>query len=160
VRRFTIAFVFLVGLAVGYFVRTSMPRLQQRNTHSADLAAIERLHQADVEATLTQDPAYLTKLWSDDGVNLGFPSPVVGIKAMREAYEKFRAENPDFKVLRYAPVIRDIQFADGWAIEVGTFDGTYKMSAQGNPVNVKDEGMRLLKRQGDGSWKFALVGLK
>jgi hypothetical protein len=33
----------------------------------------ENLHQADVAATLTQDPSALTTLWSDDGVNLGFP---------------------------------------------------------------------------------------
>jgi hypothetical protein len=34
------------------------------------------------------------------------------------------------------------------------------MSAKDNPVTVSGEAMRLLKRQSDGSWKFALVGLK
>jgi hypothetical protein len=63
-------------------------------------------------------------------------------------------------VLSYAPNIKDVQIADGWAIEVGSVEATYRLSAKDNPVNANDKGMRLLKRQSDGSWKFALVGLK
>jgi ketosteroid isomerase-like protein len=130
-------------------------------TRPSDLAAIEELHKADVEATLTQDPTMLTRLWSDDGINLGFPGePVVGIKAMQEAYDKFWAGNNDFKVLKYVPAITEVQIVDGWALEIGTFAATYKMNATSEPVSVNDKGMRLLKRQRDGSWKFALVGLK
>ena len=150
---------FLAGLGIGYFARSTM--LQRKNMHTADLAAIEKLHKADVDATLTQDPSYLTKLWSDDGINLGFPGPpVVGIKAMGDAYAKFRPDYPDFKVLKYAPEIKDVQIADDWAIEVGDFAATYMTSPKDNPVSVNDKGMRVLKRQSDGSWKFALVGLE
>jgi uncharacterized protein (TIGR02246 family) len=153
---------FLAGLGIGYFARSaSMGTLQRRDTHAADLAAIEKLHRTDVAATLTQDPIALTALWSADAVNLGFPGPpVVGIKAMREAYEKFRADYPNFKVLKYAPEIKDVQIADGWAIEMTYGESTYKMSANDNPVTVQGRAMRVLKRQSDGSWKFALVGLK
>jgi uncharacterized protein (TIGR02246 family) len=162
--RRTSAFVtiaLLVGLGIGYFARSAMGMLQRKDTHVADLAAIEKLHRADVEATLTQDPKALTTLWSDDGVNLGFPgAPVVGIKAMGEAYAKFRTDYPNFKVLKYAADIRDVKIADGWAIEVGDFAAAYRTSAKDNPVSVNDKGMRVLKRQSDGSWKFALVGLK
>jgi ketosteroid isomerase-like protein len=151
---------FLAGLAIGYFARAAVGTLQRR-THPADLAAIEKLHRADVEATLTQDPSALDSLWSDGAVNLGFPGPpVVGIKAMKDAYEKFRADYPDFKVLKYAPEIKDVQIADGWAIEMTYGESTYKMSAKDNPVTVQGEALRVLKRQSDGSWKFALVGLK
>jgi len=153
---------FLAGLGLGFFARPmaqGAPR--QTDTHAADMAAIEKLHQADMAATLAQDPKSLTALWSDDGVNLGFPGPpVVGAKAMGEAYEKFRAERPDFQVLKYMPSIRDVRIVDEWALEVGDFGGTYKMTANGTPVTVQGKGMRLLKRQTDGSWKFALVGLK
>jgi ketosteroid isomerase-like protein len=86
--------------------------------------------------------------------------PVVGIKAMKEMYEQFRAGNPDFQVLNYVSDIKEIQIAGDWAIEVGNVQATYKLSAKDAPVNVNDKGMRLLKRQNDGSWKFALVGLK
>ena len=66
-------------------------------------------------------------------VNLQFPRPaVVGKKAMQESCEKFRAEHPDFKVLKYAPDIKDVEVAaDGWAIEWGYRPGTG--SARGNP---------------------------
>jgi len=153
---------FLAGLGIGFFGRSAgLGTLLRSDTRAADLAAIEKLHRADVEATLTQDPRDLTKLWSVDGVNLGFPGPpVVGIKAIGEAYEKFRADYPEFKVLKYAPHIKDVQVADGWAIEVSYFEATYKMSAKDNPVSMQDKGLRVLKRQSDGSWKFALVGLK
>jgi hypothetical protein len=63
--------------------------------------------------------------------------------------------------LKYLTDIKDIQFADGWAIEVGYTEAMYKMSIKDKPVNFpRTPGMRVLKRQGDGSWKFALVGLK
>ena len=156
---------FLAGLGVGLFARSSaVAAPRQVDTHAADLAAIEKLHRADEEVTLTQDPAALTNLWSDDGVNLGFPGPpVVGIKAMGEAYAKFHAQYPEFKVLKYAPDYKSMQTAivDEWAIEVGYTDAIVKMSANAEPMTIpRVKGVRLLKRQSDGSWKFALVGLK
>jgi uncharacterized protein (TIGR02246 family) len=156
---------FLAGLSMGLSARSIVVAAPQlAYTHAADLAAIEKLHRADEEATLSQDPIALTNLWSDDGINLGFPGPpVVGTKAMREAYEKFKAAYPDFQVLKYAPEYQNMQtaIADEWAIEVGYIHATYKMSANAAPVNApRTKGMRLLKRQSDGSWKFALVGMK
>jgi hypothetical protein len=163
-RRVAIVLVFLAGLAIGYCARGAIGALRHKDAHSADLAAIEKLHRADEECTLTQDPKCLTTLWSEDGINLGFPGPpVVGIKAMGDAYAKFRADYPEFQVLKYAPDYKDMQteIVDEWAIEVGYTDATFKMSVNAAPVSPpRTKGMRLLKRQSDGSWKFALVGLK
>jgi uncharacterized protein (TIGR02246 family) len=162
----TSAFVilaFLAGLAIGLFARSArLGALARRDMHSGDLAAIAKLHQADVEATLKQDPVYLDQLWSDDCVKLDVPGPpIVGIKAIKEMYAKFKADYPKFKVLKYTNDMTDVQIADGWAIEVGYSEATYKMTAKDNPVSVpRAQGMRVLKRQSDGSWKFALVGLK
>ena len=164
--RCTFAFVivaFLAGLAVGLFARSArLGPLGRRDINAGDLAAIEKLHQADVEATLKQDSIYLDQLWSDDCVKLDVPGPpIVGIKAMKEMYAKFKTDYPDFRVLRYTNDMTDVQIADGWAIEVGYSEARYKMSAKDNPVSVpRAQGMRVLKRQSDGSWKFALVGLK
>ena len=156
-----VAIAFLAGLGCGFLAQKHVGGTAEGAAHAADLAAIVKLHQADVAATLTQDPGALTNLWSDDGVNLGFPGPpVVGIKAMGEGYAKFRADYPEFKVLKYATDMKDVQIADGWAIEVGDTSATYRMNTKDDPVNVNAKGMRLLKRQTDGSWKFALVGLK
>jgi hypothetical protein len=122
---------------------------------------VEKLHQEDIAVTLSQDPKGLIDVWAEDGVrlNLGSP-PVVGRQDIQADNEKNRAQYPDFKVLCYASNIQGVQIVDGWAIEVGSVEATYKLSAKENPVSVHDKGMRLLKRQSNGSWKFALVGLK
>ncbi len=86
--------------------------------------------------------------------------PAVGKQAIQADNEKFRTAYPDLQVLKYAPDIKDVQIVDGWAIEVIYGESTYKMSAKDNPVTVQGKSMRVLKRQSDGSWKFALVGLK
>ena len=57
----------LAGFGVGYFARGAVGMLQQR-THTADLAAIEKVHQEDIEVTLTQDPKGLIDLWAEDAV--------------------------------------------------------------------------------------------
>ena len=110
-----IATVFLAGLSLFAPPSVGTDTLQREDRRMVDLAAIEKLHRTDIEATLTQDPKFLSMLWSEDGVNLGFPGPaVVGTKAMQEAYGKFRTEHPDFQVLKYAPDIKDVQLAATW----------------------------------------------
>ena len=164
----TLAFVtiaFLAGLAVGFFARsTRLGTLVRRDTHAADLAAIKKLEQEDIEVTLSQDPKGLVDVWAEDGVRFKpGSSPTIGKQAIAAENEKFHTQYPEFKVLKYAPDLRTVQIAivDGWAIEVGSTDATYKMSAKDNPVSVPStQGMRLLKKQSDGSWKIALVGLK
>jgi uncharacterized protein (TIGR02246 family) len=153
--------VFVAGLGIGYFARSAVGTLQQRYTHKADLAAIEKLHQEDIEVTLSQDAQGLIDVWSDDGVRIheGSP-PVVGKQAIGAENEKVHSQYPEFKVLKYTTEITNVQITDGWAIEVGNVEAIYRMSAKDEPVNLRDTGMRLLKRQSDGSWKFALVGLK
>jgi uncharacterized protein (TIGR02246 family) len=153
--------VFVAGLGIGYFARSAVGTLQQRYTHKADLAAIEKLNQEDIEVTLSQDPQGLIDVWSDDGVRIheGSP-PVVGKQAIGAENEKVHSQYPEFKVLKYTTEITNVQITDGWAIEVGNVEAIYRMSAKDEPVNLRDTGMRLLKRQSDGSWKFALVGLK
>lgn len=49
-----IVFVFAAGLGVGYFARGAVGMAHETDTHAADLAAIEKLHAADIRATLTQ----------------------------------------------------------------------------------------------------------
>ena len=43
--------VFVAGLGIGFIARTAMGTHQRKETHVADLAAIEKLHQEDIEAT-------------------------------------------------------------------------------------------------------------
>jgi uncharacterized protein (TIGR02246 family) len=129
--------------------------------YEEDSADIEELHQADVDATLAQDPNALSTLWADDGINLQTPGgPTIGIEALKTFYERFRSEHPEFEVLEYSPELKELQLVDGWAIEVIDANATLRMSAKDEPVRIKTNLVRVLKRQSDGSWKFALVAPK
>jgi len=103
----------LAGFVVGYFAQSAAGRLQRR-THAADLAAIEKLQQEDIEATLTQDPKRLMDLWAEDGVAF-FPGspPAVGKQAIGAEEEKFHAQYPGFKVLSYTSKYKNLQVEDG-----------------------------------------------
>jgi ketosteroid isomerase-like protein len=155
--RTTIAF--LAVLTTGFVVRDGQNIVSKpSDTLAADRAGIEKLRKADIEATLTQDPSALTALWSEDGVNLQSPAgPVVGLKALNELYARFRGEHPEFKVLEYSPEFKDLQIMDGWAIESVDANGTFRMAAKDDPVTIQQKLLRVLKRQSDGSWKFAMV---
>ena len=92
---------------------------------AADVAAIEKLHQQDVAATVSRDPVALTDLWTDDAVRLNPGQPgEVGKQAIRERNERRR---PGLKVLSYVPETKDLTFLDGgWAVEWRTFITAYR----------------------------------
>jgi len=99
----------------------------------ADRAAIERLHQQDIAATLSRDPVALTDLWTDDAIRLGPGQPAeVGKPAIRESNERWSAR-PGLRVLTFVPEIKDLTFWDGWAVEWGYFTGSYAESPGGEP---------------------------
>ena len=90
-----------------------------------DRAAIEKLHQQDIAATLSRDPVALTDLWTDDAVRLGPGRPAeVGKRAIRESNERWSAR-PGLKVLTFVPETKDLTIWDGWAVEWGYFTGSY-----------------------------------
>jgi ketosteroid isomerase-like protein len=150
--------VFIAGLGIGFFARSAYTNMIQPRTHAADLAAIEKLHQKDIAVTLSLDPKGLIDVWTEDGVRLepGKP-PVVGKQAIAADNHKGRSQVPDFKVLSYTPAFKEIHIADGWAYEWGESDAQFVMSPDAAPVSMHSKGLRVLKRQNDGSWKFAVV---
>ncbi len=123
-----------------------------------DMAAIERLHQQDVEATLSGKADDFAKLWSDDAVRMEPGGPAeVGKPAIYAGDKRAEQHYPGAKTLSYKPDIRDVQIVDGWAFEWGYFETSFKESAEAKPVNLRGKLLRILKRQPDGSWKFARV---
>ena len=149
--------VFVAGLGIGFFARGAVGTLQQRYTHKADLAAIEKLHQDDIKFTRSQDKE-LMNIWSEDAVRFmpGSP-PDVGKQAILATNEKFGAEYPSFKVLSYAAKYKNIQIEDGLACEWGEHESQFKMSPEAPPISWHGTGFHMLKRQSDGSWKFAVM---
>jgi ketosteroid isomerase-like protein len=151
------AVAFLGGLGIGYFAR-GVTKVQQNDTHAADLAGIEKLHHQDIEATLSQDPKALTDIWTEDAVRFsaGKP-PVVGKQAIAADNQKGLAPYPGFKVLSYVPKFENIQIQDDLAFEWFGANATFKLSPDSQPGALNAKGLRVMRRQGDGSWKFAVL---
>ena len=121
--------------------------------HDADRAAIEKLHQQDIAATLSRDPIALTDLWTDDAIRLGPGQPAeIGKQAIRESNERWSAR-PGLKVLTFVPEIKDESFWDGWAVEWGYFTGSYVEAPGGEPKQMRGARLWVFKKLTDGSWK-------
>jgi ketosteroid isomerase-like protein len=159
-RTFLLTVAFVAGLGIGYFARSPVSNLQLRQAHAADLAGIEKLRQKDIEVTLSQDPQGLIDIWTEDAVRYvpGKP-PVVGKQAIAADNEKGRAANPDFKVLSYAPKFKNMQIEGDLACEWFEFEAKFTLSAERRPDSLHGKGLRVLRRQNDGSWKFAVLTL-
>jgi len=150
--------VFLVGLGIGYFARGAVSALQQKYAHKADLAAIRKLEQEEIEVTLSQDPKGLTDLWAEDAVAFysGSP-PAIGKQAIGAENEKFHVQYPGLKVLSYTSKYKNLQVEDGLACEWFEKEGQYKLSPEAAPTSWRAKGLVVLKRQSDGSWKGVMV---
>jgi ketosteroid isomerase-like protein len=97
-------------------------------------------------------------LWAEDAVNFNPGSPpAVGKRAIEAEHEKFRAQYPGFKVLNYTPKYKNIQVEDGLACEWFEREAEYKLSPESPPVSWHANGLDVLKRQSDGSWKGEMV---
>jgi len=132
--------------------------IMKTEAQEQEMAGIEKLHQQDIAATLSGDPKRLAELWTDDAVRLqpGGP-PEVGKALIQTNDEKMKAQHPGMKILSYAPEIKEVQIADGWAYEWGTFSGSFQDSPGGAANSLRGKLLRVLRKQSDGSWKFARV---
>ena len=125
----------------------------------ADLAAIEKLHQQDIAATLSRDPVALTDPWTDDAVRLG-----AGGQPAEVGKQAIRATNGrgvafPLKVLTYVRETKDLTIWDGWAVEWHDFTASYVASPGAEPTQVRGTVLGVLKRLPDGSWKaFRAMG--
>ena len=129
-------------------------RARRDAARAADLAAIDKLRQQDIAATLARDPVALSDFWTDDAIRLGVGQPAeVGKQAIRASNER-HAANKNFKVLSYVPEIKDFTFLDGgWAVEWRTFTAAYVDSPGGEAKQIRGTILWVLKKLPDGSWK-------
>lgn len=129
-----------------------------QTSHPPIPPGIEKLHQADIAATLSRDVDALTALWDDDAALLqpGQP-PVIGKAAFRELAKQDVVKSPAAKVLKFAPDFRDIQVVGDVAYEWGYFDASEQRSEIEQPASFRAKFLRIMKRQPDGSWKFTRV---
>jgi ketosteroid isomerase-like protein len=129
----------------------------KKNGSEQDISGIERLHQQDAAATLSDKADELAKLWDDDAVRIqpGYPAEVG--KAVIYANDKrWEASKGKQKTLCGRLEIQDLQVAGDWAFEWG-YGSLKENNAEGKVSTSQGKVMRVLHRQVDGSWKFARV---
>jgi uncharacterized protein (TIGR02246 family) len=148
----------LTALA-GQALQKSAASAVNQTDRAADLAAIEKLRQQDIAATLSRDPVALTDYWTDDAIRLGLGQAEVGKQAIRASNERQTA-NKDFKVLSYVPKTEDVTFLDGgFAVEWRTYTASFVDSPGSEPKKVRGTVLLVLKKFPDGSWKcFRAMG--
>jgi uncharacterized protein (TIGR02246 family) len=123
------------------------------SSNQAAMAAIDKLHQDDVAATLSQNPDQLAALWTDDGVLLTpGNAPVIGKQTIREG-----ATHSVAKIVSYTPRIQDVSVTGDLAVEWGYFDVTFQDPNQQQTGAFHGRFLRAMKKQQDGSWKFTRV---
>jgi ketosteroid isomerase-like protein len=122
-----------------------------------DRQAIERLHRQDVAATLSDKADELAKLWDRDAVRLQAGAPAeVGRAVIHADDKRWDAKNVGH-TLTYAPKVMEPQISGDWAFEWGYFDVSFKETPAAEKKTLHGKQLRVLKRQADGSWKFARV---
>jgi hypothetical protein len=120
------------GNIVGIFIALTASRLHAYAAspdNEQDRKAIERLHQQDIAATLTDDADELAKLWDEDAVRLQSGAPAeVGKATIYGNDKRWQANLKGGHTLSYKPDLKDLQIVDGWAFEWGTFEVTFRES--------------------------------
>jgi ketosteroid isomerase-like protein len=149
--KMAIVIVGVIGASEGVTVLTHAQTSAQQ-----DRIAIERLHQQDVEATLSDKADELAKLWDTEAVRIEPGRPAEISKAVIYSNDKRWEEKREReRTLCYKPEVQDLQIAGDWAFEWGYF--SYKASANSKPITGRGKVLSVLKRQPNGSWKFARV---
>jgi ketosteroid isomerase-like protein len=121
-----------------------------------DMEGIERLHEQDRDATLSDSADQLAKLWDKDAVRFHMTRPAeIGAAVIDADDKEWEMSSGRERSLCYDLEVQDIQITGDWAFEWGY--GSYKI-AKGDKVSVQyGTVLRVMKRQSDGTWRFARV---
>ena len=135
---------------------SSTPRASHSSVEQ-DLVGIERLHEQDKEATLSDSADQLAKLWDKDAVRFLVNRPAeIGAAVIYADDKQWEMSSGRERTLCYDMEVQDIQIAGDWAFEWGY--GSIKTAKAPNKVSIQyGKVMRVMKRQSDGTWRFARV---
>ena len=119
-----------------------------------DKQAIRKLSAQWLAAMREKDIAQLTSMVTEDAVFLppGFP-PIRGRSEVEAMYNSFF---PQFRSIEQTVDIEEVQVAGDWAFAWGTEKFVLvPLAAGAPPIEMEGKAMSILRRQADGSWKFA-----
>jgi len=149
-----------LAASAGYLTQGPAASVGSQKDRAADLAAIEKIRQQDIAATISRDPVALTDYWTDDAIRIGGGTADVGKNAIRASNERLTA-NKSLKVLSYVPETKDFAFLDdGWAVEWRTYTASVVASPGDEAKQIRGTVLMVLKKLPDGSWKcFRGIGV-
>jgi len=118
-----------------------------------DLQSIQRLTEDWTAAVRAKDILRLTDMVTEDAVFLppGFP-PIRGKQAVEAMYNSFF---PQFSSVEQTATLEEVEVAGDLAYAWGTESFVLVPMTGGSPIEMQGKGMSILRRQPDGSWKFA-----
>src|SRR6185295_16578321 len=91
----------------------------------ADIEAINKLHQREMEASRKWDIDTLASLWTDDVVMLPAGEPaLIGRDANRASITRLRDQSGSAQISDYILSFNEVKVTDDWAFEWGTYSGT------------------------------------
>jgi uncharacterized protein (TIGR02246 family) len=123
-------------------------------TLNDDLRAIQALNQHDVQAVLSGDTRAITSQWTDDFVVLSSGLIVRGKDANVAMVEAAAEQINAFVPVDYVVEFEEITVLGDYAYEWGTYRGSMRPRAGGEPMSYGGKLLRILRRQADGSWKM------
>jgi len=164
--RGTSLFLFTFVVALG--LSSAVAQRKQRPTHSSaptaaqkqqiedDKQGIQKLHDADIQASLALDTATLETLWTDDIVTMAPGEPaIVGKAANAKKLESGAAALKSTEIMAFDEQWQEIRVEGDWAYEWGTMSGRMRPFSGGEETSYLLNVMRVLNRQPDGTWKIA-----
>ena len=118
-----------------------------------DRDAIRQLTEDWISAVSAKDIASLTGMVTEDVVFLppGFP-PIRGRQAVDAMYRSFF---PQFSRVEQTVSVEEVEVAGDWAFSWGSESLVLDPMGGGPPIQLQGKGMSVMRRQPDGSWKFA-----
>jgi uncharacterized protein (TIGR02246 family) len=118
-----------------------------------DKQAIQTLTEDWVAAVRTKDIARLTNMVTEDAVFLppGFPA-IRGKQGVEAMYTSFFRQ---FSSVEQTASLEEVEVAGDWAFAWGTESFNLVPQASESQIHMQGKGMSILRRQPDGSWKFA-----
>lgn len=149
------AVVFAVTLAAVAQTATLKNPAKSADPSAPEIAAIIALEQRDAAAAKINDVETLVSLWTEDGVLLQPRSePVTGIEAIRRLLVQQKEQGAAIVTTAYLENWHERRVLGNDAYEWGEMSMTAKLP-DGKEATQTVYAVRVLRRQTDGSWKFA-----
>jgi uncharacterized protein (TIGR02246 family) len=151
-RQLKIVPAFILAALFGGFM-TDPASAQAIYPETADTRAIQRLSADWIAAMNAKDIAKLLTMMTEDIVFLppGLP-PIRGKKAVEAMYKGFF---PQFSTVEQTSVLEEVEVAGDWAFIWGTESSVLVLQAGQATIQMEGRGLSILKRQSDGTWRFA-----